>query len=230
MKRRDLLRAGLGLGALTIAGCTPTPQEPSTIPSTTTSEEPSMTPSTPISATANSTGGRVLLAWFSRPGENYYNGGRIDLKVGNTEVVGNMIADLVSVDTYRIEAADPYPASYDATVVRNVQEERTNARPAIAQPLPDIAGYSTIVLGCPVWNVQSPMIVRTFLDGLDIADRTIHPFVTYAVSGMGRVRSDFTRLAPAATVSEGLPVRGEEAGDARNDVEAWLRQIRLLPG
>ena len=28
----------------------------------------------------------VLLAYFSRPGENYYYGGRIDLKIGNTEV------------------------------------------------------------------------------------------------------------------------------------------------
>jgi hypothetical protein len=31
-------------------------------------------------------GNTVLLAYFSRAGENYYNGDRIDLEVGNTEV------------------------------------------------------------------------------------------------------------------------------------------------
>ena len=29
--------------------------------------------------------GSVLLAYFSRPGENWWNGGRRDLEVGNTE-------------------------------------------------------------------------------------------------------------------------------------------------
>ncbi len=31
-------------------------------------------------------GGGVLLAYFSRAGENYYNGGRRNLDVGNTDV------------------------------------------------------------------------------------------------------------------------------------------------
>lgn len=169
------------------------------------------------------------MAWFSRAGENYYHGGRIDLATGNTEVVANLIADTITVQRYRIEAAEPYPRSYDATVARNVQEEQTDARPAIVRPVPDLTGYSTILLGCPVWNVQSPMIMRTFLEGLDLAGMAIHPFVTYAVSGMGRVRSDYTALAPEATITEGLAIRGEAASDARPDVTAWLRQLELLP-
>ena len=56
--------------------------------------------------------GRILLAYFSRPGENYYYGGRRDLDVGNTQVLAEMIADLIDCDVFRIEAAEPYP---DAT-------------------------------------------------------------------------------------------------------------------
>jgi hypothetical protein len=33
------------------------------------------------------TANRILLAYFSRPGENYYYGGRRNLEVGNTEVL-----------------------------------------------------------------------------------------------------------------------------------------------
>jgi flavodoxin len=64
---------------------------------------------------------RVLLAYFSRPGENYYYyGGRTDLKVGNTEVLAEKIASRITCDTYRIQAADPYPHDYDAAVTELV--------------------------------------------------------------------------------------------------------------
>jgi flavodoxin len=57
---------------------------------------------------------RILLAYYSRAGENYYYGGRRILEVGNTEVLADMIRQLIGCDVYEIEAADPYPYSYDA--------------------------------------------------------------------------------------------------------------------
>lgn len=81
-------------------------------------------------------GKRVLLAYFSRAGENYYNGGRTDLKTGNTEVLARMISEHIECDVHRIEAADAYSDDYDATVARNVREQDADARPAIANPCP----------------------------------------------------------------------------------------------
>jgi hypothetical protein len=83
-----------------------------------------------------SRGGSVLLAYFSRAGENYYNGGRRRLTVGNTQVVAQTISRLIGCDVHRIEAADPYPDDYDPTVERNVREQQADARPAIATPSP----------------------------------------------------------------------------------------------
>jgi flavodoxin len=74
-------------------------------------------------------GRRVLLAYFSRAGENYYYGGRTDLGIGNTEVLAGMISTLITCDVHRIEAADPYPDDYDATVARNVREQDGDTRP-----------------------------------------------------------------------------------------------------
>ena len=54
-------------------------------------------------------GGGILLAYFSRPGENYWNGGRRNLKVGNTEVLARAISARLDCDVHRIEAVDPYP-------------------------------------------------------------------------------------------------------------------------
>jgi flavodoxin len=171
----------------------------------------------------------VLLAYFSRAGENYHYGGRTTLAVGNTEVLAAMISSAVAVDVLRIEAADPYPDSYDATVERNVREQDAEARPAIAGSLPGVEGYDTVLLGSGIWNVRPPMIMRTFVEGVDLSGKTILPFVTYAVSGLGRTVDDYTRLCPGSTIGDALAVRGEEVAAARGDVEAWLRRTGLLP-
>jgi flavodoxin len=219
VNRRAFLTSTVVLGATgLLTGCATTQETP--VP--TLSNLPQTQAATPTGAPR-----RVLMAYFSRPGENYYHGDRTTLEVGNTHVVADMIADATSIDVYRIEAADPYPEDYEETVARNVREENDDTRPAIANPLPDASSYDTVLLGSPVWNVQTPMIMRTFVEGIELSGKTIHPFVTYAVSGMGRVASDYERLCPGAILGEGLAVRGEEATQARPDVEAWLRRINL---
>ena len=132
----------------------------------------------------------MLLAYFSRPGENYHYGGRIDLEVGNTEVLANMIASAVAVDVYRIQAADPYSQDYEETVEGNKRQQDAEARPKIAGALPTVEPYDTVLLGSPIWNVRPPMIMRPFMEGVDLRGKTIHPFVTYAVSGMGATIED----------------------------------------
>jgi Flavodoxin len=129
---------------------------------------------------------RVLLACFSRAGENYYNGGRRTLQVGNTEVLAGAISGRIACDVHRIEAADVYSDSYDDTVARNVREQQADARPTITTPPPDIRGYDVVLLGSGIWNVQPPMITRTFAEGLDLTGKSVLPVVTYAVSGLGR--------------------------------------------
>lgn len=85
----------------------------------------------------------------------------------------------------------------------------------------------TILLGSPVWNVQAPMIMDTFIESVDLTGKTLHPFVTYAVSAMGSVRDDYADKLPRTTVTQGLALRGETIRDARPDIQRWLRSIGL---
>lgn len=215
--KRSLILGGALLSA-PIVGCRPAP------PAGPATAQPRDAPET----TAGATPSKVLLAYFSRPGENYYYGDRIDLDVGNTEVVANMIASTIAIDVYRIEAGDPYPHSYQETVERNKREQDEDARPSIAGPLPTLTAYDTVLLGSPIWNVRPPMIMRTFIDGVDLRAKTIHPFVTYAVSGMGRTIDDYAQQCPESTIGKGLAVRGEEAQRARTAVQDWLTSNALV--
>jgi flavodoxin len=206
------MTAGAAIGACSTSPAAPRPEESE-------SAERSGTPA-PGART-------VLLAYFSRPGENYYNGGRRTIEVGNTEVLARMIADRIDCDVHRIQAADPYPSGYDATVRRNVREQDTDARPAVADPLASIDRYDTILLGSPIWNVRAPMIMTTFTEALDFRGRTVVPFTTHAMSGLGTTARDYAASCPGATIAEGLAVRGEEVRDAGAAVDAWLRRVGL---
>src|SRR5690606_14496627 len=147
--------------------------------------------------------GQVLLAYFSRPGENYYYGDRTNLKVGNTEVMARKIRDLIDCDMYKIEPTNPYPESYDATVKRNVREQETDARPSIEGALPNIDGYGTVLLGSPIWSVRAPMIMTTFTEKLDFSGKIVVPFTTHAMSGLGTTARDYSASCRGATFAEG---------------------------
>jgi len=212
--RRTVLRSSVLLAATALAAaCTPDDPQP---PETTTPRPQE----TPVPTTSSA----VLLVYFSRAGENYWNGGRRDLEVGNTAVLATKIVDRLGCDVYEIQAADPYPDSYDETVARNVREQDEDARPEIAEPLPDVTDYDTIILASPIWNVRPPMIMSTFVEAVDLTGKTILPVTTHAMSGLGRAPEVYGDLAPAATIGEGLAIRGEEVAEtsADADLDQWL--------
>lgn len=200
----------------------PAPAQPTSTGSKVFSE-PDHTPTL-----ATSTGSKIMLAYFSRAGENYYYGKTTHLDVGNTEVLAGMISQRIGCDVHRIEAVDPYPDDYRETVERNVREQEADARPAIANPLDLIEPYDIVLLGSPIWNVRAPMIMTTFVEGLDFTGKTVFPITTHGMSGLGTTVRDYTASCPGATIGEGLAVRGEEVRDAGAAVEAWLRRMNLL--
>lgn len=198
LDRRRFLR----VGAATVVGLTGCGTEPS-------DEAGASRSSATRPTTQTGSGARVLLAYFSRAGENYHYGSRTFLEVGNTEVLAGIISDRISCHVHRIEAAEPYSDDYDDTVARNVREQDADARPAIANPLPDIDGYDVVLLGSGIWNVRPPMIMRTFAEGLDFSGKTVLPVVTYAVSGLGTAAEEYAQACPGATIGDGLAGAGK---------------------
>lgn len=227
LTRRIVLYTGISALALTLTACSTGPQPRTPAGASSASGEATTVESPNPSGTAIGAG-RTLLVYFSRAGENYYYGDRRTLEVGNTAVLAGLIADRIDCDVYEIEAADPYPEAYDPTVERNRDEADADARPAIANPLPDVSGYDTVLIGSPVWGSRAPMILSTFIEGVDLSGKTVLPFVTYAVSGMSGVDEDYRDALPDSDVRDGLAVQGEAVTNATADLEDWLRTNALL--
>jgi FMN-dependent NADH-azoreductase len=129
---------------------------------------------------------------------------------------------------FQLQAVDPYSDRYDPTVQRNVREQDENARPGIVNLPASIVAYDTILIGSPIWNVRVPRIMLTFAEHFDFAGKTVCPFTTHAMSGLGHAVEEYTAACRGATIGKGLAVHGEEAAGSRSDVEAWLRRIKVL--
>ena len=69
---------------------------------------------------------KVLVAYFSRTGENYGVG---HIEKGNTHIIADMIAEQVDADLFEISTVVPYPDEYEACTETEKQEKEEDARP-----------------------------------------------------------------------------------------------------
>jgi flavodoxin len=175
----------------------------------------------------NGTDTKCLIAYFSRPGNNYVNGSIVNLPVGNTEVVAKMIQEMTKGDLFRIEAVHAYPVDYSETTDVAKKELQTKARPKITGRVENINAYDVILLGYPNWWGTMPMPVYTFLEEYNFSGKTLAPFCTHEGSGLGHSVGDIRKMCPESTVPDGLAIRGSEVKNAQDEVSGWLREIGM---
>ena len=102
---------------------------------------------------------KVLIAYYSRRGENYVNGSIKNLKLGNTEVVAQKIKDLLpDADVFQIDTTYEYSKDYMTCIEEAKQELHDQVRPEVKNPLDSIDEYDTIILGYPNWWGTMPMV------------------------------------------------------------------------
>lgn len=165
--------------------------------------------------------GKTLIVYFSRKYGVY--GGH--LKVGNTKRIADFIQDKTDGAEYEIVPVKEYPKGYQETTEVAQREQDENARPKIKNKLPDVSQYETVFIGSPIWWSEYPMIVRTFLDGVNLNNKTIIPFTTHEGSGLGNTTETLEQQYTNATVLKGFSVEGNAAVNARSDVNDWLDDL-----
>ena len=171
---------------------------------------------------------KTLIAFFSRADENYFGGAMRYVKTGNTEIVADLMKDMLPADTFKIEMKEPYSPVYMTCIDQAKKHLRSNSRPELVSLPVSIDEYDTIILGYPNYWGTMPMAVFTFLEAFDFAGKTILPLCTNEGSGMGSSERDIKRACPGATVKGGLPITGSNAANSENSVQRWLSVNGLL--
>ncbi len=194
-----------------------------TTPSATKQDSTQEAASSDFSETELPVGTKVLVAYFSRTGENYGVG---VIEKGNTEIIAEMIASKTGGDIFRIESVNAYPSGYDDCTKIASEEKKANVRPKLTATVTDFDDYDVIYLGYPIWWSDMPMPVYTFLESYDFSGKTIIPFCTHAGSGLSGTVKSIRTACSGATIRDGFAISGATAqydrASAEKQVADWL--------
>lgn len=166
----------------------------------------------------------VLVAYFSRNGENYFPQGVMSVEEGNTSKLAKIIAEKTGGNLFEIKTKVPYDHNYRGCTSKAKEEFYSNARPELQDYLSNVDEYDTIYLGFPIWWGTMPKAVLSFVESLELSGKRVKPFITHEGSGVGESMRDLHRALPHAIISDGLCVFGHQVDFAHDDVDAWLAE------
>lgn len=168
---------------------------------------------------------KILIAYYSRKGQNYVNGSIKNLAKGNTEIIAEMIQKVIGGDLFEIETVKNYPVDYtECTNVAKVEIQQ-KARPELKRYLASIDEYEKIFLGYPIWWSIPPMAVSTFLEHYNFSGKKIIPFATHEGSGLGGSVNYIKKICPKAEILQGLAIHGADAAISEREVSAWAKNL-----
>ena len=166
----------------------------------------------------------TLIIYYSRRGENYWNGTIKNLAKGNTEIAAEFIKNAVGGDLFEVQTVREYAKDYYACIDEAQRELRARARPPIKAFPEDIDRYDNIFIGYPNWWGTMPMAMFTLLEHFDWAGRKIIPFCTNEGSGMGSSERDLAKACPGAPIARGLSIHGAETLRSEKKIADWAKK------
>ena len=169
---------------------------------------------------------KILVAFFSRAGENFFPGGMRYIEKGNTHIAAEILAQMTNADLFEIKSVGKYSEVYKECVAQSIAEYKSNARPPLQEDI-DISGYNVIFLGYPNWCGTMPMPVWTFLKNHDFSGKTVCPFCTNEGSGLANSIADIDKLVPTANRKDGLSIKGSQVQGSKSEFEKWLGDLNI---
>ena len=148
---------------------------------------------------------------------------------GVTARVARELAAVESADCFEITPAAPYTKEdLDYTNRQSrctLEMSDLNCRPAITGCVENMADYSVVFVGFPIWWGREPSVVDTFLTAYDFTGKKIVPFCTSGGSGIGKTAERIRSLVgEGACVEAGLRMGGEVSEE---ELKIWAAGLKL---
>lgn len=166
-----------------------------------------------------------LIIYFSREGENYWNGSIKVLDKGNTEIVAEYIQKAVGGDLFKVETVKSYAADYYQCAEEAKEELNAQARPELKRYLDTLNGYDNVFVCGPCWWGTFPMAMFTQLERLNFDGKRVFAVMTHEGNGLANCEQDLKRICVGATLGKGISVHGAEVARAERGVEAWAKSV-----
>ncbi len=123
-----------------------------------------------------------------------------------------------------LELVTPYSTNYNTVLNEAQRDQHKQARPALKTKVVGFDRYDTVILGYPNWWASIPMPIATLLDTYDFSGKRILPFCSHGGGRFGQSLTAIAKLAPNATLGEGLSVHYSGGSSLAKDVTSWLKK------
>lgn len=145
---------------------------------------------------------------------------------GNTPGVAREIAHQTGFVSIELELITPYSTDYNTVLNQAQNDQHKQIRPALKTKIDSKkwAEYDTIILGYPNWWASIPMPIATLLESYDFSEKTIMPFCSHGGGRFGQSLTAISKLAPKATLTEGLSIHYSGGASLSKGVEKWLKK------
>ncbi len=179
-------------------------------------ETPSSENGSNSGSTAESTGKKVLVVYYSA--------------TGSTERVAKSIADAVNADLYEIVPQNVYTSddlnwnNNNSRVSREHNDESLRDVPLKTTSVQNWADYDTVFIGYPIWWGIAAWPVDNFVKANDFTGKTVIPFCTSASSGLGQSGKLLADMAKGGDWKEGQRF---SSGASDSTVKTWVNGLNL---
>lgn len=150
---------------------------------------------------------KTLVAYFSASG--------VTAKLART------LADAIGADLFEIRPEVPYTKAdlnwNDPKSRSSVEMNDKSFRPAVSGKVEDMGQYDRVFVGFPIWWYVAPTIINTFLEQYDLTGKTVIPFATSGMSGMGQTNRELQGSCRGVNLVEGKRfANGTEAAELKS--------------
>ncbi len=155
---------------------------------------------------------KILIAYFSASGV--------------TAKAAAKLAKVVQADLFEIVPEQVYTKAdlnwHDKTSRSSVEMNDKNSRPPISSKVENMEQYDIVFVGFPIWWYREPSIIDTFMESYDFSGKTVVPFCTSGISGLGSSKDNMQVLATKAKVIEG---KRFSVMTTENALKKWAEEI-----
>ncbi|WP_054709515.1 flavodoxin [Secundilactobacillus paracollinoides] len=107
---------------------------------------------------------KILIAYFSH--------------WGHSQNFAEQIQKLTGGDLFEIKTSTDYPEAHDPCSIQAHQEQLADFRPELTNHVQNMAQYTTVLIGHPIWWYREPMVIRSFWEAYNFTDKKVIPFAT----------------------------------------------------
>lgn len=154
--------------------------------------------------------GKILVAYFSASGV--------------TAKIAGELAETLGADLYEICPESVYTAAdlnwMNKKSRSSLEMTDLESRPAIANRVPDMNQYQTVLVGFPIWWYVEPRIIDSFMESYDFSEKQVIPFATSGSSGIEQAQKRLETQYPQTVWKKGRLLREGEAKE-------WAKELLL---